>query len=190
MDVMRAAREPKVGAVMAFRPHGNSRLGHVAAVSRIVDSRTVLISHANWSPIDGRRGQIERNVEAVDVSPDNDWSSVRIWFAPIEGLGATAWPLEGFIYNRKPGGVPDAKPKLVKVARTIGEKTRLARSLSASRGRGQIRINAGSAAWWQRSYRRYHRAQRQLSRPQDWNLRLSPLARLRQDPRTTLRRGR
>src|SRR5206468_1111413 len=33
---------PKVGAVMAFKPHGNMRLGHVAAVSRIVDSGTVL----------------------------------------------------------------------------------------------------------------------------------------------------
>lgn len=93
---------PKVGAVMAFRPHGNSQLGHVAAVSRIVDSRTVLIRHANWSPIDGRRGQIEDNVRAVDVSPENDWSQVRVWFAPIEALGATAWPVEGFIYNEKP----------------------------------------------------------------------------------------
>ncbi|WP_374530903.1 CHAP domain-containing protein, partial [Novosphingobium sp.] len=54
--------KPKVGAVMAFKPHGNSTLGHVAAVSRIVDSRTILIRHANWSPINGRRGQIEDNV--------------------------------------------------------------------------------------------------------------------------------
>jgi surface antigen len=94
---------PKVGAVMNFRPFGNSHLGHVAAVSRIVDSRTVLIRHANWSPIDGRRGQIEDNVRAVDVSPDNDWSEVRVWFAPIKGLGTTHWPLYGFIYNERPG---------------------------------------------------------------------------------------
>ena len=40
-------REPRVGAVMAFRPYGNMRLGHVAAVSRIVDSRTVLLRHAS-----------------------------------------------------------------------------------------------------------------------------------------------
>jgi surface antigen len=93
---------PKVGAVMAFRPHGNSRLGHVAAVSRIVDSRTVLIRHANWSPINGRRGQIEDNVRAIDVSPANDWSEVRIWYAPLGALGGTHWPLVGFIYNEKP----------------------------------------------------------------------------------------
>ncbi len=99
-------REPRVGAVMAFRPSGNMRLGHVAAVSRIVNSRTVLLRHANWSPINGRRGQIEDNVRAIDVSPANDWSEVRVWFAPIEGLGTTRWPVRGFIYNREPGERP------------------------------------------------------------------------------------
>jgi hypothetical protein len=88
---------------MAFQPYGNMTLGHVAAVSRVVDSRTVLLRHANWSPIDGRRGQIEDNVEAVDVSPDNDWSQVRVWYAPIQNLGSTAWPVAGFIYPNNVG---------------------------------------------------------------------------------------
>lgn len=92
---------PKPGAVMAFKPHGNSRLGHVAAVSKIVDARTLLIRHANWSPINGRRGQIEENVKVVDVSPDNDWSQVRVWYAPLGALGGTHWPVEGFIYPGK-----------------------------------------------------------------------------------------
>ncbi len=92
-------REPRVGAVMALRPHRNMQLGHVAAVSRVVDERTILLRHANWSPIDGRRGQIEDDVMAVDVSPGNDWSEVRIWYAPIDGLGTTHWPVEGFIYG-------------------------------------------------------------------------------------------
>lgn len=95
---------PKVGAVMSFRPFGNMRLGHVAAVSRVIDSRTVLLRHSNWSPIGGRRGQIENDVHAVDVSPGNDWSEVRVWFAPIQGLGTTHWPLNGFIYSDKPKG--------------------------------------------------------------------------------------
>jgi hypothetical protein len=94
---------PRVGAVMALRPHGNSRLGHVAAVSRIIDSRTILISHSNWSPINGRRGQIEDNVKAVDVSEAGDWSAVRIWYAPIQALGGSHWPVSGFIYPKKPG---------------------------------------------------------------------------------------
>ena len=94
---------PKIGAVMALRPHANSRLGHVAAVSRIIDTRTILVRHANWSPIDGRRGQIEDNVKVVDVSPTNDWSEVRIWYAPIGALGGSHWPVQGFIYRVKPG---------------------------------------------------------------------------------------
>jgi surface antigen len=105
---------PRLGAVMAFSPHGKMRLGHVAAVSRIIDSRTVLIRHSNWSPINGRRGQIEDDVRAIDVSPGNDWSEVRVWFDPISGLGTTHWPVTGFIYNEKPG--------------SLGGKTRLARS--------------------------------------------------------------
>lgn len=92
---------PRVGAVLAFQPHGKMRLGHVAAVSRIIDSRTVLLRHSNWSPINGRRGQIEDDVRAVDASANNDWSKVRVWYGPIEALGGTAWPVHGFIYNGK-----------------------------------------------------------------------------------------
>ncbi|MFN3551699.1 MAG: CHAP domain-containing protein [Novosphingobium meiothermophilum] len=94
---------PKPGAVMSFAPYGRMELGHVAAVSKVIDSRTVLLRHANWSPIDGRRGQIEDDVRAVDVSPENDWSQVRVWYAPIGNLGTTAWPVNGFIYPEKPG---------------------------------------------------------------------------------------
>lgn len=94
---------PRIGSVMAVRPFNNSRLGHVATVSRIVDSRTILLSHANWSV----PGKIERNVTALDVSPANDWSQVRIWYGPARGLGTTHWPVSGFIYNAKPGTVRD-----------------------------------------------------------------------------------
>lgn len=127
-------RAPRVGAVMAFRPYGNMRLGHVATVSRIIDSRSILLRHANWSQIDGRRGQIEDNVRAIDVSPNNDWSEVRVWYAPIADLGTTRWPVRGFIYNRSPGARP-LQPATTQIARIddpIGEiiarRTRLADS--------------------------------------------------------------
>lgn len=111
---------PKVGAVMAFRPYGKMQLGHVAAVSKIVDSRTVLLRHANWSPINGRRGQIEDDVQAVDVSPANDWSEVRVWFAPAQGLGTTHWPVAGFIY---PGKAP-----AVRASQALIQTSRLTQS--------------------------------------------------------------
>ena len=107
---------PAVGAVMAFKPYGKMRLGHVATVSRIVDERTVLLRHANWSPVNGRRGQIELDVRATDVSPNNSWSYVRVWFDPIGGLGSTAWPVQGFIYNRAVAGSEPVMQPAVRVA--------------------------------------------------------------------------
>lgn len=92
-------KKPRKGAVMTFRPHPSLPLGHVATVSRVLDTRSVLLDHANWSPIDGRRGQIERNAIAVDVSRANDWSAVRVWYQPLGSLGKAVWPVEGFIFS-------------------------------------------------------------------------------------------
>ncbi|UAB79046.1 CHAP domain-containing protein [Erythrobacter sp. SCSIO 43205] len=105
-------RRPQEGAVMVFKPHRNMRLGHVAYVSKIVDSRKVLLTHANWSEINGRRGQIERSVPAIDVSPNNDWSEVRVWYHPIQGLGRTHWPLHGFIYADEMSQPQPAMPRV------------------------------------------------------------------------------
>jgi surface antigen len=99
--------EPRKGAVMAFAGTGSMPLGHVAVVKKIVSDREILIDHANWSPINGRRGQIERNVRVVDVSDAGDWSLVRVWYAPIGDLGLRANPVQGFIYS---DGAPNKAP--------------------------------------------------------------------------------
>jgi surface antigen len=135
---------PRVGAVMAFEPHGRMTLGHVAAVSRVIDSRTVLLRHANWSPIDGRRGQIENDVEAVDVSPGNDWSQVRVWYAPIQDLGTTAWPVAGFIYptSDRRGAIQIARadvPKPIRPSRAFLQA--FASFESPSRERLDVRVS-------------------------------------------------
>ena len=116
--------EPKVGAVMSFRPHGPMTLGHVAMVSKVIDERTVLLRHANWSPIDGRRGNVDLDVRAVDVSPANVWSEVRVWYAPIGDLGTTHWPVNGFIYKHKPSG-NEAAPATVLASAEAPRVTRL-----------------------------------------------------------------
>lgn len=95
---------PRVGAVLSFKSTRSMPLGHVAVVSKIISDREILISHSNWSPINGRRGQIERNVKVVDVSPNGDWTNVKVWYAPIRGLGLRANPTNGFIYNGRGGG--------------------------------------------------------------------------------------
>ncbi|OZA90875.1 MAG: hypothetical protein B7X57_10840, partial [Erythrobacter sp. 34-65-8] len=147
-------RTPKVGAVMAFQPHRNMQLGHVAAVSKVVDQRTVLLDHANWSPIDGRRGQIERDVMAVDVSPGNDWSEVRVWYAPQGGLGTSSWPVHGFIYSKRAkldrgqiAAAPVARPTPVSVAPVSApvraEPSRAFASAFAGFGSAPAQGNAG-----------------------------------------------
>jgi len=93
---------PAVGAVMVFKAIGSMRSGHVATVTQVVSDRVIKITHANWSIINGRRGQVERDVTVVDASPNNDWSRVKVWFAPIGKVGNTAYPVNGFIY-KKPG---------------------------------------------------------------------------------------
>lgn len=102
---------PRKGAVLAFKPYGAMTLGHVAAVSKVVDDRTILVTHANWSLIDGRRGQVERNVRVIDVSEAGDWSRVRVWYAPLADLGTTHWPVHGFIYPSGPTP-KDSVPRL------------------------------------------------------------------------------
>lgn len=91
--------EPKLGAVMTFKPTRSMPMGHVAMVSKIVSDREVLIDHANWSTINGRRGHIERGARVIDVSAKGDWSEVRVWYAPLKGLGTSSYPLYGFIYS-------------------------------------------------------------------------------------------
>ncbi|MDK2761738.1 MAG: CHAP domain-containing protein [Sphingopyxis sp.] len=91
--------EPRQGAVMAFAGTSSMPMGHVAVVKKIVSDREILVDHANWSPINGRRGQIERNARVVDVSDAGDWSMVRVWYAPIGQLGLRASPVQGFIYS-------------------------------------------------------------------------------------------
>ena len=92
-------KKPAVGAVLVFKSIANMRAGHVATVSEIVSDRVVKITHANWSIINGHRGQVERDVKVVDTSPNNDWSQVKVWYAPIAAVGQRAYPTYGFIYK-------------------------------------------------------------------------------------------
>jgi len=90
---------PRAGAVLCFKPTARMNLGHVAFVSQVLTDRVIQVTHANWSIIDGGRGQIEKDVTVVDVSPAGDWSQVKVWYDPIRDLGTTVYPTHGFIYQ-------------------------------------------------------------------------------------------
>ena len=89
---------PRVGAVVAFSRSDKLRLGHVAVVSRIVERRVLMLTHANWSRVDGVRGHVEQDVTLFDVSPRGDWSQVKVWYRGSTGLGGSVYPVHGFIY--------------------------------------------------------------------------------------------
>lgn len=97
---------PRAGAVLCFKPTERMRLGHVAVVSQVLTDRIVQITHANWSPIEGSRGKIEKDVTLVDVSPRGDWSEVKVWYDPSRDLGGSTYPTYGFIY-------PDAQARRI-----------------------------------------------------------------------------
>jgi surface antigen len=89
---------PRVGSVIAFARQARLPLGHVAVVSRIVEARVLMLTHANWSRVNGERGHAEQDVTLFDVSPANDWSEVKVWYRDADGLGGTVYQVHGFIY--------------------------------------------------------------------------------------------
>jgi surface antigen len=93
-------QRPEPGAVMAFRANQGMSRGHVAVVRQVLNSREVLIDHANWGGPGIRRGSVMQNVSVVDVSDRNDWSAVKVQSGyNAEAFGRT-YPTYGFIYNR------------------------------------------------------------------------------------------
>lgn len=94
---------PEVGSVLNFRANGRMRMGHVAVVSRVINGRTIEIDHANWSGPGLGRGRVSRNIDVVDVSPQNDWTAVRVALGQGETFGSV-YPTYGFIYDRPDRG--------------------------------------------------------------------------------------
>lgn len=89
---------PKIGAVMVFKRTAMMPKGHVAVVRRVISPREVLVEQANWgSAEDGNRGQISAGDRVIDISAKNDWTNVRVWYAPVNDFGR-ANPVYGFIY--------------------------------------------------------------------------------------------
>ncbi len=85
---------PEVGSVLNFRANSRMRLGHVAVVTQVVDSRTIQIDQSHW-----HANGISRDVSVIDVSQNNDWSAVRVAIGHAGTFGSI-YPTFGFIYPR------------------------------------------------------------------------------------------
>lgn len=91
------AEQPVLGSVLVFRRTGRLNYGHVSVVSRILGARQVQVTQANWVP-----GEVDRDQLVVDVSANNDWSAVRVWYPPVNKLGIHRYPTYGFILPSRP----------------------------------------------------------------------------------------
>jgi hypothetical protein len=86
---------PRRGAVLVFAARAGMKQGHLAVVSQVQDARTILVTQANWLP-----DRIEHNQPVIDVSNDNDWTEVRVWYEPADAMGVRIYRTDGFIYGR------------------------------------------------------------------------------------------
>ncbi len=106
---------PRRGAVLVFARQGHMRHGHVSVVTKVVNSRMVLVDHANWAPARGAgRGKVTQAVPVIDVSRHNDWTRVRVWYRPAKQYGNRIYRTKGFVYDR-----PASAAKLQTVAATL-----------------------------------------------------------------------
>lgn len=85
---------PAPGSVLVVHGYNNPRRGHVAVVRRIESDRVIIIDQANW--LNG--GEISVGVPVLDVSPNNDWSEIRVWHIPGAHWGGRVYDVEGFIH--------------------------------------------------------------------------------------------
>jgi surface antigen len=95
---------PRPGAVLVLSKTNRLRLGHLAVVAGVRSSREIVVHQANWL----NRGQIHRYTPVIDVSENNDWSVVRVWYTPGRVYGSRHYPAYGFIYP-KADGDPDLR---------------------------------------------------------------------------------
>lgn len=92
-------RTPAPGSVLNFRNNGRMRLGHVAVVTEVVNRREILVTQANWGGPGFVRGGVSSGISVVDVSPNNDWTAVRMALGHASEYGSV-YPTFGFIYGR------------------------------------------------------------------------------------------
>ena len=91
----RTGQVPAVGSVLALKRTKHLRGGHLAVVTAILNNREVLVDQANWL----NQGQIHISTPVRDVSANNDWSAVRVWYIPGDTYGTRTYAAHGFIYS-------------------------------------------------------------------------------------------
>ena len=111
---------PEVGSVLVLDGYRRGR-GHVAVVTRVVNDREIVISHANWL----NNGRIHLDEPVKDVSEANDWSAVRVWYTPKDQWGTRVYDVRGFIMPPSPPtAVTEEQARVEGVLAEFGVKRR------------------------------------------------------------------
>lgn len=87
------SRTPSVGSVLVMAKTKRLRLGHLAVVTEKLNEREIVVRHANWL----NQGRIHLDTPVRDVSPNKDWSAVRVWYTPGQTYGGNTYAVSGFI---------------------------------------------------------------------------------------------
>jgi len=106
--------DPEPGAVLVFSRSRRLAHGHLAVVSQVVSDRHILVTQANWEA-----GRITADQPVMDISPDNSWTRVRVWWPPGQHMGSSPYATRGFILPPKRTSadeVADATPRAVRLA--------------------------------------------------------------------------
>ncbi len=84
---------PQSSSLMVLYGYAGPKRGHLALVTRVVSAREIRVDHANWL----NDGNLYLNSPVIDVSPNNDWSIVRVYNNRDGHMGARNYNVRGFI---------------------------------------------------------------------------------------------
>jgi hypothetical protein len=98
---------PEPGAVLVLTGYAGDKRSHLAVVRGVDSPRLIRVDHANWL----NDGRIYLDDPVADVSPQNDWSLVRVYNLRDHVWGGRTYPVEGFILPKAP------EDKAVRVSR-------------------------------------------------------------------------
>ncbi|MCB1650420.1 MAG: CHAP domain-containing protein [Alphaproteobacteria bacterium] len=90
---------PHEGAVYVLAKTPRLTRGHLSVVTRVLDPRTIEVTHSNWGSDRATRSVIYERMRVEDISPANDWTLARFWNYEANSYGRP-YEAYGFIYPR------------------------------------------------------------------------------------------
>jgi hypothetical protein len=90
---------PKEGSILVLTGYAGPHRSHLAVVREIISPREIRVDHANWM----NDGAVYLSDPVVDVSPENNWSEVRVYNQRAATWGRQTYLVQGFI---GPGRLP------------------------------------------------------------------------------------